>query len=141
MDSVITIQYVASAANPITLKKEPAMSMDFSETRGPGEPRDSARIEHSALDMFLQLHREIADRQAQLEALKPIVVQAVARSGGRITHGGYELTVRTRIAYEYSHYVAAARAHLISLRRLEEEQGLAVRKRCTEFPIVRRLCQ
>lgn len=90
-----------------------------------------------ALAEYLSLRDQIASLSEQLEALKPEVVQAVMTLGGKVRLGRYELSVRNRVSYNYSDYVAAAEAHLSAMKQIEQEKGVAVIKRYTEFPFVR----
>ena len=90
-----------------------------------------------SLDEYLAVKAQIDLLQARLEMLKPAVVEALALQGGRVTYGGYELCVRSRVVYDYSEAVAAAERQCRELKRAEEKNGTAVVRSFTEFPYVR----
>lgn len=101
-------------------------------------PDSSPILDYSqSMAEYLSLKDQIAALTERFEALKPDVVRAVTTLGGSVRLGKYELSVRSRVSYRYSDYVAAAEAHLAAMKQIEVEKGAAVVKRYTEYPFVR----
>ena len=94
---------------------------------------------------FLELKAEIAERQAELDELKPLIYDALTdepadfqSANGSFTCDGFRLTTGTRKTYAYSEQVQALSRELRSLKRAEERDGTAELVRATGYVVVNR---
>lgn len=90
----------------------------------PSTPADKNDIER-----YVELRKQIADLETQLEELKPKVAERVHKLGDNVKFGDYVLRSQVTRSWTYTEAVDALQKQLTEKRREEVAQGIAQLKK------------
>jgi hypothetical protein len=85
------------------------------------------------LQRFIELRKQLAEIEAELEALKPTLAAFVHDSGDKVRCGDFVFRTNVSRSWGYSETVAALQTQLRDKKREEVEQGVATLKNETRF--------
>ena len=89
------------------------------------------------LSRYLALKKQLQEIEAQIEELRPAVIESVRDHDGKITTDGYEFIVRQITIWTFSAEVARLQSELSERKRTEKSDGTAQIKDKKEVLIVR----
>jgi len=98
-------------------------------------------MERSDIERYVELRKQIAELEAQLEELKPQVVEHVHEYGDKVKFGDYVLRSQVTRSWTYTAAVDDLKKQLTEKRREEVAQGIAQLKKETRFVIMTSLKQ
>jgi len=98
-------------------------------------------MERSDIERYVELRKQIAELEAQLEELKPQVVEHVHELGDKVKFGDYVLRSQVTRSWTYTAAVDELQKQLTETRREEVAQGVAQLKKETRFVILTSLKQ
>ena len=85
------------------------------------------------LERYIELRRQIAALEAEVDALKPTIAAHVHEVGDKLQFGGYIFRSQVSRSWNYSDAVAGLQKQLRAVKRKEVEQGVATIKKETRF--------
>jgi len=85
------------------------------------------------LQRYIELRKQIAELEAEAEALKPTLADFVYEAGGKILCGDFVFRTSVSRSWNYSDTVAELQRQLRDKKRDEVEQGVATLKKETRF--------
>jgi len=90
-------------------------------------------MDQGDIQRYIDLRKQIAELEAQLEELKPQVADHIHQLGDKLKFGDYLLRSQISRSYTYSSAVDALQKQLTEKRREEIAQGVAQIKKETRF--------
>ena len=88
-------------------------------------------------EKYAELHRQAKEIEKQLEEMKPAIVEAIDRLGGKYHIDNCNFSVQERKSYEYSIKVVNLESDLKLLKMNEERTGVAQLSKVNRFPVCR----
>ena len=85
------------------------------------------------LERYIELRKQIAGLEAELEALKPTLTDFVHEAGDKLQCGDFVFRTSVSRSWNYSDTVAELQTQLRDKKRDEVEQGIATLKKETRF--------
>jgi len=85
------------------------------------------------LQRYIELRKQIAELEAELEALKPTLTAFVHEAGDKVRCGDFVFRTSVSRSWDYSDVVAELQTQLRDKKRDEVERGIATLKKETRF--------
>ena len=85
------------------------------------------------LERYVELRKQIAELEAELEALKPTLTDFVHDAGDKVRCGDFVFRTSVSRSWDYSADVASLQTQLRDKKREEVERGIATLKKETRF--------
>ncbi len=85
------------------------------------------------LQRYIELRKQIAELEAEAEALKPTLADFVYEAGGKVRCGDFVFRTSVSRSWDYSADVASLQMQLRDKKREEVERGIATLKKETRF--------
>lgn len=98
-------------------------------------------MDRNDIQRYIDLRKQLAELEAQMEELKPQVAEHIHQLGDKLKFGDYLLRSQISRSYTYSSAVDALQKQLTEKRREEVAQGVAQVKKETRFVMMSSLDQ